>query len=87
MGWTFLYMMLFLKLPIAGLLGIVWWAIHQTPEGFESPAEGDGGSRRPRHPRPPRGRSPRRRDPHGAPSPASPARTRTLVARGRTTHR
>jgi len=31
-GWTFVYLMVFLKLPILALLGIVWWAIRQTPE-------------------------------------------------------
>ena len=37
MGWTFVYLMVFLKLPILALLGIVWWAIRQTPEEAEQP--------------------------------------------------
>ena len=73
--WTFIYLMLVLKIPIALLLWIVWWAVHQTPD--EQPVAGDdGGSRRPRHPRGPLPRSPRR-GPHAEPAPPAPARTRT----------
>ena len=32
MGWTMLYLFVFLKLPIVGACYIVWWAIHQTDE-------------------------------------------------------
>lgn len=84
MEWTFLYMMVFLKLPIAALLWIVWWAVKQTPESAEP--RGDGGLHdrpRPRHPRTPPRRGPRRRDPHGAPLPPSPPRVRTTAARAR----
>jgi hypothetical protein len=81
MSWTFLYLMLFLKLPIAGLLWLVWWAIHQDNE--EPAGEDDGGSKlRPHHPRRPFPSTPRR-GPHGTPSPASPPRVRTMVARAR----
>ena len=96
MGWTFLYLMLFLKLPILALLGIVWWAIRQTPDPASS-GEGDGGARhhhrsRPRDPRRPHSplgpRGPRpRRDPHGAPPPGPPPRVRTTVARSRSLER
>ena len=81
MGWTFLFLMVFLKLPIVGLLGIVWWAVRAEPE--PEPAgdgSGDGGSGRPRHPRPPLPRRPRR-GPHGGAAAPSPARVRTVVAR------
>jgi hypothetical protein len=86
MGWTFLYLMVFLKLPIIALLYLVWWAIRQEPddqsdEGGESD---DGGSKRPRHPRPPLRPLPRRGPHHGMPAPSSPPRTRTVVARART---
>jgi hypothetical protein len=82
-GWTFLYLMVFLKLPILALLGIVWWAIRQTPEPAGSDG-GDGGVKdRPHHPRTPPRRGPRRRDPHGAPIPPSPPRVRTTAARAR----
>jgi hypothetical protein len=84
-GWTFLYLMVFLKLPILALLTIVYWAVKATPEGADQPG-GDGGVKdrpHPRHPRRPWGRGPRRRDPHGAPAPPSPPRVRTAVARAR----
>jgi hypothetical protein len=78
---TFIWLMFALKIPIIGLLCIVWWAIRQTPEGEQS--GGDGGSNvRPPHPRPRRPPRPRR-GPHGdAPLPA-PARVRSVTARGR----
>jgi hypothetical protein len=79
---TFIYMMLVLKLPIAALLWIVWWAIHSTPE-VDAPEGGDGGLRRwPHGPRPPRAPRPRR-GPHAEPPPPAPPRTRTVVARAR----
>ena len=69
------WMMLALKIPLVGLLYIVWWSVRQTPE----PAKGDSGggsdrewhhpSRRPR-PRPPR------RGPHADPPPLPPSRMR-----------
>jgi hypothetical protein len=85
-GWTFVYLMVFLKLPILALLGIVWWAIRSTPESAGDTGE-DGGLKdrhRPPHRRPPPRRGPRRRDPHGAPLPPSPPRVRTTRARART---
>jgi hypothetical protein len=84
MGWTFLYLMVFLKLPILALLYLVWWAIRQTPEpGDGGGGDDDGGSRRPRHPRPPLRPLPRRGPHHGIPAPAAPARVRPVVARSR----
>ena len=87
MGWTFVYLMLILKIPIVALLTIVWWAIRSTPEESEPvPSDGGGGTkvppRQPRHPRPVRPRHPRR-GPHGDPLPLPPPRTRTVVARAR----
>jgi hypothetical protein len=32
MTWTFIWLMLLLKIPIAGILWIVWWAIHQNDD-------------------------------------------------------
>lgn len=78
---TFLYLMLALKLPIAALLYLVWWAIKQTPETAPE-GEGDGGQRRSPHPRQPRSPRPRR-DPHGAPALPAPPRVRSVTARGR----
>jgi hypothetical protein len=79
-SWTFVYLMIGLKIPIAALLYIVWWAIHQTPETAE-PGVGDGGTRRPRHPRPPLPRRPRPRGAHGLPAPIPPRRMRVVAAR------
>jgi hypothetical protein len=83
MTWGFLWIMLALKIPLAALIYIVWWAIKQEPEEAEQPG-GDGGSRKPRpHPRKPFPRHPRR-GPHGDPLPHPPARVRTTKARART---
>jgi hypothetical protein len=73
MGWAMLYLFLFLKLPIAALAWIVWWAVHQTDEQETDPSEGGGGP--PRHPRPPLPRLPRR-GPHKDAALPSPPRVR-----------
>ena len=77
MTWGFLWLMLALKLPIAALIYIVWWAIKQEPEDSTSSDEDGGVKRKPdrRHPR---------RGPHGDPAPLPPARVRTVKARART---
>jgi hypothetical protein len=88
MSATFIFLMLVLKIPIMGLLYIVWWAIRATPEPEAIPDEGGGTKKplapRPRHPhpRPALPRNPRR-GPHGAPAVQAPPRTRTVVARAR----
>jgi hypothetical protein len=75
--------MLALKLPLAALIYICWWAIKQEPEQPPS-SDGGGGTKRPRiHPREPFPRRPRR-GPHGDPAPPPPARVRTTRARART---
>jgi hypothetical protein len=75
--------MLALKVPIAALIYLVWWAVKQEPEETPTAGEDDGGVKRhPRHPRKPFPRPPRR-GPHGAPAPLPPARVRTLKARAR----
>jgi hypothetical protein len=84
--WTFLWLMLFLKLPILGLLGLVWWAIRQKPPDTVPVAVDDGGIKpRPRHPHRRHPRLPRapRRGPHGGLAAAPPARVRTVTARAR----
>jgi hypothetical protein len=81
--WTFVYLMLVLKIPIVALFWIVWWAVRADPNAeAEAPEEGDGGggSKRPRTPTDPR---PRRRGPHGDPRPPAPPRARPVAARGR----
>jgi hypothetical protein len=77
--WTFIWLMFLLKIPIGGLLWIVWWAIHQTDE--QNAGGGDGGTKvhshrrpLPRPPRPGRGA-------HATPRPATPARVRCAMAR------
>jgi len=81
--WGFLWLMLALKVPIAALIYLVWWAIKQTPEETPSSGDDDGGSKRhPRHPRKPFPRHPRR-GPHGDPAPMPPARVRSLKVRAR----
>jgi hypothetical protein len=82
--WGFLWLMLALKLPIAALIYLVWWAIKQEPEE-QTPSDDDGGLKRRRrtHPRKPFPRHPRR-GPHGDPPPQPPARVRTVKARART---
>jgi hypothetical protein len=74
--------MLALKLPIAALIYLVWWAIKQQPE--EPSSDDDGGIKRRRpHPPKPFPRRPRR-GPHGDPAPSAPPRVRTVRARART---
>jgi hypothetical protein len=51
MGWGFVWLMVVLKIPIAMLLYIVWWAVKQTDEEPTSGSSDDGGSKVPAHPR------------------------------------
>jgi hypothetical protein len=86
--WTFIWLILILKIPVGALLWIVWWAVHQNTDPV--PDE-DGGTKhlgpRPRHPhRPLLPRSPRR-GPHAGHAPQSPARVRTVTARARSLER
>ena len=83
MTWGFLWLMVFLKIPILMLFGIVRWAVKQT----DDPEPSETVPVRPRpHPARPR-RRPRPRDPHGGPAVLpSPARSREpwqTPARGR----
>jgi hypothetical protein len=82
MTWGFLWIMLALKIPLAALIYIVWWAIKQEPEQ-EPSTDDDGGTKRHRpHPPKPFPRHPRR-GPHGDPAPGPPARVRTVRAKAR----
>ena len=82
-GWTFVYLMVFLKLPILALW-IVWWAVKQTPETDQTGEDGGLKDRhRPPHPRtPPRrgraGATPRRPPSPSPPRSAPPRRARLL---------
>jgi hypothetical protein len=85
MGWTMLYLFVFLKLPILAACGIVWWAIKQGNDE-ETPVRSDGGTPKPRrpHPRPRRPRPPRRGGPHASGVRLqSPPRIRSVTAFGR----
>ena len=49
MTWGFLCLMFVLKIPIARLLWIVWWAVRSEPETEQEPRGDDGGTKyRPR---------------------------------------
>jgi hypothetical protein len=78
-AWGFIWLMILLKIPVAALLWLVWWAIHATPEP-NVPVEGDDdgglGDRSPHGPRP-LSPPPRRRGPHREAPPPAPARMRT----------
>jgi hypothetical protein len=81
----FLWVMLALKIPLAMLLYIVWWAVHAEPEPVAGDEGGGGIGDRPDHPRP-RPSTPRRRGPHGDPLPPAPPRTRTPATARDATH-
>jgi hypothetical protein len=93
-AWTFIWLMVILKIPIVALFLLVRWAVRQTPE---TEAQEDGGigfepRPRPRHPHRPNSHLPRvsRRGPHReAPALLPPARMRTspTLARGRPSKR
>lgn len=83
MGWTMLYLFVFLKLPIVAAAAIVWWAIHQEPETDQAPKDGGAPRRARPHPRPKRPRPPRRGGPHCGARVASPPRVRSVTAAGR----
>lgn len=85
MGWTFFWLMVVLKVPIAALFYIVYWAIKQSDA--DAPASnGDGGIKPPHRPRAPR--HPRTRGPHGSPGaiPAHPRVRPPAVTRARAQH-
>ncbi len=72
--------MLVLKIPIAGLLWIVWWAVHQTPDEEPQVDGGDGGSAPPA----PSSRRRCRARRGAAPTASAPARPARRRARTRT---
>jgi len=48
--WGLIWLMFALKIPLAGLIYIVWWAIKQEPDETSS-HDDDGGIKRTVHPR------------------------------------
>jgi hypothetical protein len=61
MGWMLLFMVVILKIPLAGACWLIWYAIKDQPDTEEEPAPGgeDRGPRR-KVPQPPFPRWPRR---------------------------
>jgi hypothetical protein len=57
--WPIFFLAVILKIPVAAMLYLVWWAIRQTPETDEAPPEAEDrdllhwrrGPRKPRDPR------------------------------------
>jgi hypothetical protein len=84
--WPIFFLAVILKIPVAALLYLVWWAIHQVPETAEGGA-GNGGTRKPRHPRPPLPRRPRPRGACGLAVPRPPQRMRVVTGRSLATAR
>jgi hypothetical protein len=86
--WTFIWLMVLLKIPIVALFLLVRWAVRE-PDVAANEDGGIGPRSRPPHPHHPRSRLPRspRRGPHGDPSPSTPPRIRAVVARGRLVQR
>jgi hypothetical protein len=74
---AFIWMFVVLKIPIAALLFLVWWAIKE-PEPVVDDSD-DGGSRRPDPHHGPSVPKPPRRGPHAGAPPPAPARVRTAV--------
>jgi len=83
--WTFIWLMVLLKIPIGGLFLLIRWAVGQAPEQAPGQDGGIGPRPGPLHPHHPRSRPPRlpRRGPHRTPAPASPARVRIAASKQR----
>ena len=83
--WTFIWLMVLLKIPIVALFLLVRWAVRQTPEPATGEDGGIGPRAEPLHPHHPRSRRPRppRRGPHGEP----PAAVAAARAHGRRAQR
>ncbi|MGV1049859.1 MAG: hypothetical protein ACOYD4_15195, partial [Solirubrobacterales bacterium] len=75
-AWAIVLVILAMKIPIFGLIWLVWWAGRAPAE--EGPADAVRSQLTPRRPEPPLPLRPRRRGPHGGAAgltrPASPGR-------------
>jgi hypothetical protein len=90
--WTFIWLMVILKIPILALFLIVRWAVRQTPETEPGLDGGIGPRQLPLHPHRGGGRGSRpprapRRGPHGDRAPAAPRRVRAPASSQRQPHR
>jgi hypothetical protein len=87
--WELVFMLVILKIPVAYLCGVVWWAVKSEPRPLEGAAVTASIGPEPLHPNAWRARhlGPRgpRNGPHGAPvrSPLRPRRAAVATARGR----
>ncbi|MGH2832970.1 MAG: hypothetical protein ACRDK2_09355 [Solirubrobacteraceae bacterium] len=81
-AWTFIWLMVLLKIPIVALFLIVRWAVREVPESTQDGGIGPRSAPHPHHPRPHLPRHPRR-GPHGGSQICSPPRTRSVVLRVR----
>ena len=81
--WPIFFLAVVLKIPVAALLYLVWWAIKQTPQTEEAPPEAEDRNdllhwrREPKRPRDPR-RGPHAPDALPIPSCPPGGRTRTF---------
>ena len=75
-GWTFLFFMLVLKVPVAAAFALVWWAVKHAPDSMQE--DQGGGTSKPSDPHP-RGPLPlpARRGPHGDAQTPAPKRVRS----------
>ena len=83
MTWTYVWLILLLKVPAVGFIWLVWRALRQRNELQPLPASDEGGGSKLRfepHPRPRVPRRPRR-GPHGAAPLPAPSRVRRVSAR------
>jgi hypothetical protein len=81
--WPIFFLAVVLKIPVAALLYLVWWAIKQSPETEEAPPEAEDRDllHWRRKPKPKKPRDPRRgpHAPDAQPLPACPPAGRTRV--------
>jgi hypothetical protein len=80
--WPIFFLIVVLKIPVFGALGLVWWAVRAEPEVEEIPGEGEHDFRRWRR-EPPKPRGPRRgpHAPDALPLPDCPPGGRLRVIR------
>ena len=80
--WPIFFLAVILKIPVAALLYLVWWAIKQTPETEDAPPQADDRDILHRRRGPKRPRDPRRGGPHAPdaqPLPECPPGGRTRI--------
>jgi hypothetical protein len=73
--WAVFWLAVVMKIPIAAVLWLVWYAVREPAAPEHDSSDGRGGSDRDPHPRPRHPRPPRR-GPHAEPAPPAPKRVR-----------